>query len=118
MSFALYLFGFVILIGGVAWGMSTAGVSTTWVLITSVILLGIGVLTAVVNERSKDRPSRSIAGRLSTSGASRSVVARGSRIYGAPARRVTRADGRNSPSPTASPRSVVHGSPRSGRPSS
>ena len=57
MSFALYLLGFVILIGGVAWGMSVAGVSTTWVLITSVILLGIGVLTAVVNERSKDRPS-------------------------------------------------------------
>jgi hypothetical protein len=57
MSFALYLIGFVIVIGGVAWGMSVAGVPTTWILITSLILLGLGILTAVKNERSKDRPS-------------------------------------------------------------
>ena len=57
MSFALYLIGFVIVIGGVAWGMSVAGVPTTWILIACIILLGIGILTAVKNERSKDRPS-------------------------------------------------------------
>ncbi len=57
MSFALYLIGFVIVIAGVAWGMVVAKVPTTWVLITCVILLGIGILTAVKNERSKDRPS-------------------------------------------------------------
>ena len=57
MSFALFLIGFVILIGGVAWGMVHAGVATTWVAITCVILLGLGILTAVKNERSKDRPS-------------------------------------------------------------
>ncbi|HEY5490918.1 MAG TPA: hypothetical protein VIK25_06955 [Gemmatimonadaceae bacterium] len=56
MSFGLYLIGFVIVIAGVAWGMSFAGIPTTWVLITCVILLGIGILTAVTNERSKDRP--------------------------------------------------------------
>jgi len=57
MSFAIYLFGFVIVIGGVAWGMAVAGVPTTWVLITCVILLGVGILAAVTSERSKDRPS-------------------------------------------------------------
>lgn len=57
MSFALYLMGFVIVIAGVAWGMAYAGIPTTWVLITCVVLLGIGILTAVTNERSKDRPS-------------------------------------------------------------
>ena len=56
MSFPIYLVGFVIVIAGVAWAMTTAGVSTTWVLITSVILLGIGVVTAATRTRSKDVP--------------------------------------------------------------
>jgi hypothetical protein len=57
MSFALYLGGFVLVIGGVAWGMSAAHVSPTWIGITSLILLGLGVLTAVKNERTRDGPS-------------------------------------------------------------
>ncbi len=57
MSFALYLIGFVIVIAGVAWGMVVAKVPATWVAITCVVLLGVGILTAVKNERSKDRPS-------------------------------------------------------------
>lgn len=54
MSFGLYLVGFVIVIAGVAWGMSAAHVSATWIMITCLILLGLGVLTGVKNERSKD----------------------------------------------------------------
>ena len=56
MSFALYLIGFVIVIGGVAWALATAGVPTLYVMITSVILLGIGMLTGVAYTRSRDRP--------------------------------------------------------------
>jgi hypothetical protein len=56
MSFTIYLIGFVVVIAGVAWGMSTAGVSTTWVMITSIILLGIGIVTAATRTRSKDVP--------------------------------------------------------------
>ena len=56
MSFSIYLVGFVIVIAGVAWGMSTAGVSPTWVMITAVILLGMGVVTAATRTRSKDLP--------------------------------------------------------------
>ena len=55
MSFALYLIGFVIVIGGVAWALATAGVPTVYVMITCVILLGIGMLTGVAYTRSKDR---------------------------------------------------------------
>lgn len=54
MSFAIYLVGFAILIGGVAWGLIIAGVPELYVIITSVILLGIGVLTGVSRTRSKD----------------------------------------------------------------
>jgi amino acid transporter len=56
MSFALYIIGFVIVICGVAWALLTARVPTTYVLITCVILLGIGIISAVNHTRSKDRP--------------------------------------------------------------
>jgi len=54
MSFIIYLVGFAILIGGIAWGLVTAGVPYVYVGITSVILLGIGILTGVSRTRSKD----------------------------------------------------------------
>lgn len=55
MSFALYVVGFLVLIGGVAWALITAGVRPLYVVITCVILLGIGILTGVTRTRSKDR---------------------------------------------------------------
>ena len=57
MSFGLFLLGFMIVIGGVAWGLIYAGAPTMWVIIASVILAGIGILTGVTQTRSKDRPS-------------------------------------------------------------
>jgi len=61
MSFVLYIIGFVIVIGGVAWALVTAGVPSLYVMITSVILLGLGILTGVTYTRSKDRPKNSPA---------------------------------------------------------
>jgi len=57
MSFVLYLFGFLILIGGVAWGLTVAGVPQLYVMITCVILLGLGIITGVARTRAKDPPS-------------------------------------------------------------
>lgn len=57
MSFMLYVIGFLIFTAGVAWGMSTAGISSLWIGITSVVLLGLGILTGVSKTRSKDPPS-------------------------------------------------------------
>ena len=54
MSFALYLIGFIIFIGGVAWALVTAGVPTLYVAIGSVILLGVGMFTGVARTRGKD----------------------------------------------------------------
>jgi len=56
MSFAIYLIGFLILIGGVAWGLVVAGVPATYVGIACVILLGIGIVTGVARTRTKDLP--------------------------------------------------------------
>lgn len=55
-SFALYLIGFVVLIGGVAWALITAGVPTLYVVIASIILLGLGILRGVSRTRTKDQP--------------------------------------------------------------
>jgi hypothetical protein len=55
MSFLIYLIGFAILIGGIDWALVTAGVPQLYVLIVSVILLGIGIITGVARTRGKDR---------------------------------------------------------------
>ena len=57
MSFALYILGFIIFIGGVAWGLVIAGVPMTYVLVGAVILLGVGIFTGVSKTRTKDLPS-------------------------------------------------------------
>lgn len=55
MSFSIYLVGFLIVIGGVAWGLLRAGVPTVWVIIASIIMVGIGVLTGVGQTRMRDK---------------------------------------------------------------
>ncbi|EJL79977.1 hypothetical protein ACCC97_01545 [Variovorax sp. Varisp85] len=54
MSFVLYLIGFLIFLAGLAWGASVAGVPSLYIGIGVVILLGIGIFSAVSRTRSKD----------------------------------------------------------------
>ena len=54
MSLIIYLVGFAFVIGGIAWALVGAGVSTHYVLITSIILVGIGILTGATRTRMKD----------------------------------------------------------------
>lgn len=54
MSFALYMIGFVIFLAGVAWGASVAGVPSLYIGIGVLILLGIGIFSAVGRTRGKD----------------------------------------------------------------
>lgn len=56
MSFALYLLGFTVLICGIAWGLIVAGVPQLYVIIASVILIGLGIITGVSKTRAKDPP--------------------------------------------------------------
>ena len=56
-SFAIYLVGMVVVIGGLAWGASLAGLATQWIAVGVVVLLGIGIVTAVSRTRSKDPPA-------------------------------------------------------------
>ncbi|MEO7358955.1 MAG: hypothetical protein ABI120_01410 [Gemmatimonadaceae bacterium] len=56
MSFVLYLVGAAIAIGGVAWAMVALHVPQQWVLISVVILLGLGIFSGVAKTRTKDPP--------------------------------------------------------------
>ena len=53
-SFGIYIIGFIILIIGVAFGMSELGISTTWIAIASLILIGLGVMVGVSKTRGRD----------------------------------------------------------------
>lgn len=54
MSFLIYMIGLALTVGGIAWGLVTAGVDTVYVGIFCVIVLGIGIMMAVSRTRSKD----------------------------------------------------------------
>lgn len=47
MSFALYLFGMIITICGLAYGAYLAHVPSQWIGVGVIVLLGIGILTGV-----------------------------------------------------------------------
>lgn len=56
-SFAIYLVGMLVLIGGLAYGAHVAGLATQWIAIGAVVLIGIGIVSAVSRTRSKDPPA-------------------------------------------------------------
>jgi hypothetical protein len=57
-NLALYMIGYLILIGGLAWGAHVLGVSPTWIAIGAVVLLGFGVVSGVSRtRRPEDSPA-------------------------------------------------------------
>jgi uncharacterized membrane protein YecN with MAPEG domain len=56
-SFAIYIVGFIILIGGLAYGASLAGLSTQWIVVGVLVLLGMGIAMGVTRTRQKDPPA-------------------------------------------------------------
>jgi energy-converting hydrogenase Eha subunit G len=56
MSFALFMLGLAVLLGGVAWALIAAGIATTYVAMACLIVAGIGIMMAVSRTRSKDPP--------------------------------------------------------------
>jgi hypothetical protein len=54
MSYILYVAGFLIVIGGLIYGAVLVHVPTQWIIVGSVVLLGIAILTGVKATRQKD----------------------------------------------------------------
>lgn len=57
MSFALYLVGLIVLLGGIVWGLAIMGLAPTYIAIACLIVLGLGVMAAVSRTRMKDPPA-------------------------------------------------------------
>ena len=57
MSFGIYLAGFCVLVVGVLYGAFLLHVPGPWIFFGALVLVGIGVLSAVKNTRQKDPPA-------------------------------------------------------------
>jgi len=54
MSFGLYAAGFAIVIGGLVYAAHLVRMPTQWIVVGAVVLIGIGILSAVKATRQKD----------------------------------------------------------------
>ncbi len=57
MSFALYILGLAVLVGGIAWALVVAGLNATWIAIACLVVAGFGIMGAVAKTRAKDPPA-------------------------------------------------------------
>jgi hypothetical protein len=54
MNFLIYMLGMVLLVAAVAYGAHLLGLSTQWIVIGVIALLGIGLMGGIVKTRQKD----------------------------------------------------------------
>ena len=53
-SLAIFIVGFIVVIGGLAYGASMAGMSPQWIAVGAIVLAGIGIVMGVTKTRTKD----------------------------------------------------------------
>ena len=56
MNFSLYMIGVLIVVIGLAYGASRLGISTTWIVIGALIVIGLGIMAGVTKTRQKEPP--------------------------------------------------------------
>ena len=57
MSFGIYILGYLIFIGGLAYGATLMHVPTRWIVMGAIVLVGLGIVSAVKATRQKDAAS-------------------------------------------------------------
>jgi uncharacterized membrane protein len=56
-SFALYVLGFAVLIGGVGYGAYLLHVPHAWIVVGALIIVGLGIMSAVTRTKQRDPSS-------------------------------------------------------------
>jgi hypothetical protein len=56
-AFMLYVGGFIILLGGLVYAAFLLHVPQTWILVGALVLIGIGIMSAVSHTKRRDPPS-------------------------------------------------------------
>jgi hypothetical protein len=54
MNFAIYMIGVLLVTGAVAYAASRIGLSSTWILVISLLIIGLGLMGGVVKTRRRD----------------------------------------------------------------
>jgi hypothetical protein len=54
MSFGIYIFGYLVVIGGLIYAAAMLHVPVQWIVVGAVVLTGLGILTGVKATRQKD----------------------------------------------------------------
>jgi len=53
-NFVIYLIGTLLVVSGLAYGASRAGISSTWIVVGALVITGIGLMGGIVKTRQKD----------------------------------------------------------------
>jgi hypothetical protein len=53
-NFIIYMVGVVIVVAGLAYGLSVAGLSPVWIGVAAAVLIGLGIMGAIVKTRQKE----------------------------------------------------------------
>lgn len=56
-AFMLYVLGFLILLGGLIYGAYLLNVPQTWIGVGALVMVGLGVMSAVSHTKQKEPPS-------------------------------------------------------------
>jgi uncharacterized membrane protein len=55
-AFTLYVFGFFVLLGGLGYGAYLLHVPQTWIIVGALVMIGLGVMSAVSQTKRRDLP--------------------------------------------------------------
>jgi uncharacterized membrane protein YiaA len=58
-AFGLYVIGFVVFVAGILYAEHLLHVPQTWVLVSALVMAGLGVMSAVSHTKRRDPPSES-----------------------------------------------------------
>lgn len=53
-NFFIYMLGVLVVVAGLAYGLNVAGLSSVWIGVGAAVLLGLGIMGAIVKTRQKD----------------------------------------------------------------
>ncbi|WP_265530656.1 hypothetical protein [Sphingomicrobium marinum] len=50
----VYFIGFLVVVGGLAYGAMLAGIPQTWILVGAVVLVGLGIMSTITNTKRRE----------------------------------------------------------------
>jgi hypothetical protein len=56
-AFALYVLGFIVLLGGLIYAAHLLHVPQAWIIVGALVVIGLGIMSAVARTKQRDPPS-------------------------------------------------------------